>query len=439
MNRRRDPASKTDALLWKQLANHDKANIPERATVLLNDVGIEQPTGAFDRLTAKYSSSKKPSSRHDGRSRNIKRGRRHDDDSDSSDDESDEDTEGSDDESDEDTVSSDSESESEDYDSDDGDSEDEVAVKKHRRGGEFLRDFGTPKLAAGTGGATGIGQIGRPSGYAPPQPVHDPMADRAQRQFYMNELMGYQRQGYQLSIALDESTPTYVLKTEYDLIQENQAAVTGVQNLRAGLTLTMRGLEMANDKLNSPLPLGGWTDNTIEQNPTQFDRPLRRIYNMYLRNSFNHPLVELGTALAFSGAGYMLRNVQSRTSQTELSGPSSGSTPFQGSFGGAGPMGGSGAVPRTFGNSGVPAEQQGPHSTAFADLRTTQQRPAVAAAAPRIPPTPQGGGSQSRRSLRPPFTATQQRDPGAHDPMRAATSPMSAGQGLPVSGNIPVT
>jgi len=428
MNRRRDPASRTDALLWKQLANQDKANIPERATVLLNDVGIEQPTGAFDRLTAKYSSSKKPSSRHDGRS--GKRGRRRHDDSDSSDDESEEYTDGSDvDGSDEETDSSGSESESEDYDSDDDNSEDEVSVKKHRREGVFLGDLGAPKLPVGPRG-TGIGHMGRTSGYAPPQPVHDPMADRAQRQFYMNELMGYQRQGYQLTIALDESTPTYVLKTEYDLIQENQAAVTGVQNLRAGLTLTMRGLEMANDKLNSPLPLSGWTDNTIEQNPTQFDRPLRRIYNMYLRNSFNHPLVELGTALAFSGAGYMLRNVQSRTSQTELPGPP------QGSFGGgAGPMGGSGAVPRTFGNSGVPETHQGPHST-------SHQRPAVpavAAAAPRMPPTPQGGGSQNRRSLRPPFTATQQRAPGQQEPMRATTSPTSAGKGFPVSGNIPVT
>lgn len=434
MNRRRDPASKTDALLWKQLANPDKVNIPERATVLLNGVGIEQPKGAFDRLTAKYSASTE-GKQEKTRSHNKKRGRHDDDsDSDSSEDDSDDETNtsGSDD-SNEETDGSESESDDNEDDSDeDNESEDEVSSFKKHKSSKFNRP-----ASMGVGGFMGTQHMAGPAGYVIPQPVQDPMAERVQRQFYMNELLSCQRQGYQLSISLDESTPTYVLKTEYDLIQENQAAVTGVQNLRAGLTLTMRGVEMANDKLNSPLPLTGWTDSTIEQNPTQFDRPLRRIYNMYLRNSFNHPIVELGMALAFSGAGYMMRNVQYRASPPDMHDMQSGggTTPFAsyppfgvGPSPNVGPMGGSGAVPRTFGQ-GMTAGQQPTFSSP------------PQASAPRMPPTPpmQGPGqNQNRRSLRPPFTAAagQQRPSGHQDQQRA---PMSAGQGQPVIGNIPVT
>jgi hypothetical protein len=380
-SRRREPPSKTDVLLFKQLANPDRVDIPNSVSNLLRDTGVNRnqgPQSAFDRLTQKYTKNK----------------HRKDDDSDDDSDDS-----GS-----------------------DSDSEDEDDIFKKHKSGKIRNPgsvgFGGPGTLPGAGpGFQQSGPVG--AGFNLPQPVFDPVADRAQRQFYMNELIAMQRQGYQLSIALDESTPTYVLKTEYDLVQENQAAVQGVSNLRAGLQMSMRFIEMGNQKINSPLPLNGWTDNTFEENPSGFDRSLRRIYNMYWRNSFNHPMVELGMALCFSAAGYMMRNTTSRMGQTDFD--------LQSPM--APPMGGSGALnrpmPQVQRPAPAPQQFQRPQHP-----QQTQFNPG-----PRNPPTPPVQES-GRRTLRPPFSARPGQGPqGSQNQSNTPT----AGPGMPVPGTIPLS
>ncbi len=416
MSRRREPPSRTDVLLFKQLANPDRVDIPENASSLLRDVGAEQPQGAFDRLTAKFVSSAK------SRDRNNKK-RKHD----SSDDDSDDDSGSDSDESSGDDSGDESGSDSDDSGSDgeqdsgsDDDSIDENVFKKHKSGKPNRSAGGAGfQMPAFAGAGAGLGfQKASSSGsnnFGPPQMVHDEIADRTQRQFYMNELIAIQRQGYQLSIALDETTPTYVLKTEYDLVQENQAAVQGVENLRAGLRLGMSFLEMGNEKINSPVPLSGWTENTFETNPNVFDRSLRRIYNMYWRNSFSHPMMELGMALCFSGAGYMMRNTQSRASQTEFR---------QNAM----PMGGTGAMPR------MPQHQQGFQRPQQMPNPNQGQRNTTAFRTPPTPPVPDASG---RRTLRPPFAGNPRgNNPSA--PNMFGGTPGTAGPGQPVT-NVPVT
>lgn len=310
------PVSKTDVILFQQLANHERVIIPEDTNKLFAQVqqsGVPPNLGTggnmqsappqsgpgktpFDRLTQqKYRSRGGPSR----------------------------------------TPQSDSSESSSYYSGSSSGSESDVAMTPPGYG---RSGYGRPDMNyGGRGGGGGVesetpmsqqfdsGSSGSedasPSMYPhgsfnPPMPVlnapeqiYDAEIDMSNRQLYIQELLQYQRDGNHIGIEITDSTPTHVLKSECDLINESINTAAGVERMKFALAFLMRMVELANAKLcNNFLPLAGWTEKTMNTNSSQFDVPLRRLHNLYFRNSFGHPLMQLGMALVFSAGGYMMMN-----------------------------------------------------------------------------------------------------------------------------------
>lgn len=218
-----------------------------------------------------------------------------------------------------------------------------------------------------------------------PTPIYDPEADRAQRQTYIQELMQLQRDGHKLSIEITDNTPTMALKSEVDLINETINTEQGVERLKFGLRFVMILIEAFNRSiLRDFLPLTGWANHTMSTNPRQFDAPLRRIHNMYFRNSFGHPVMQLGMALLFSAGGYVMMQKPELVGNL-FGGIASGAKGMASSFGGSSPE----APMKTPFN---PAASGMPHFNQQAAQRATQNP---------------GGAAVPKRTVRPPSTGGQ--------------------------------
>lgn len=133
-------------------------------------------------------------------------------------------------------------------------------------------------------------------------------SSQAQRQLIIASLRKHQQRGHALGIEISLNTPLHVLRTELDLIEESLNSITMVNNMRNGMNIAMRLCEFGCQKLGEPIPLAGWTEKSLDENPNMYDHSLERIYNMYWRNSYAHPISELGMTMAFSGGGYAIQN-----------------------------------------------------------------------------------------------------------------------------------
>ncbi len=133
-------------------------------------------------------------------------------------------------------------------------------------------------------------------------------SSQAQRQLIIASLRKHQQRGHALGIEISLDTPLHVLRTELDLIEESLNSITMVNNMRNGMNIAMRLCEFGCQKLGEPIPLSGWTEKSLDENPNMYDHSLERIYNMYWRNSYAHPISELGMTMAFSGGGYAIQN-----------------------------------------------------------------------------------------------------------------------------------
>lgn len=140
----------------------------------------------------------------------------------------------------------------------------------------------------------------------------------AQRQHIIAALRKHQQRGSELSIDINRDTPLHILRTELDLLEEVQNSMTMVGNMRNGMNVFMRICEAGNKKIGEPVRLSGWTDKTFKDNPNLYDRSLERIYNLYWRNSYSHPMTELGTTILFSGGGYILQGYLSGESNSDF-------------------------------------------------------------------------------------------------------------------------
>ena len=128
-----------------------------------------------------------------------------------------------------------------------------------------------------------------------------------QKQHVFGKLQMYEANGYKLSVKLSPDTPLSELQMELDFIEETENSMTTVNNMRIGLSMFMGSVETVNGYfLGDVIPLSNWSEDTFKENPYAFDPSLRRIYNMYWRNSYQHPLLELGTALAMSAGSHMV-------------------------------------------------------------------------------------------------------------------------------------
>lgn len=141
----------------------------------------------------------------------------------------------------------------------------------------------------------------------PSSDIFDSASERQQRQFYIQELMRFKQDGYTLSIEVSEATPTAALRSEVETIQETIDSTEGVNRLFTFLAFGMVAIEAINQHLlRGTLPLKDWSQHACTKDRQSFIVPLRRIHNMYFRNSFGHPVMQLVSALFFSAIPYML-------------------------------------------------------------------------------------------------------------------------------------
>lgn len=141
----------------------------------------------------------------------------------------------------------------------------------------------------------------------PSEDILDPEAERMQRQMYIQNLRQFQADGHVLSISLNDDTPTSALRSEFEVIQESIETTRGVKQLIMGVFVAIKIIEGLNKLvLRNMLPIDGLADHLKDNCSQELMIPLRRIHNMYFRNSFGNPFVQLGTAIAFSSISYML-------------------------------------------------------------------------------------------------------------------------------------
>lgn len=160
------------------------------------------------------------------------------------------------------------------------------------------------------GGGGGRPSYPEQSQYSLPMPstdIYDSASEMQQRQFYIQELMRFKQEGQVLSIEVSEETPTAALRSEVETIQESLDSAEGVNRLFTMLTFGMLAIEAINRHvLRGTLPLDNWTQHVTTNERSTFIVPLRRIHNMYFRNSFGHPIMQLVSALFFSAIPYMV-------------------------------------------------------------------------------------------------------------------------------------
>lgn len=218
-------------------------------------------------------------------------------------------------------------------------------------------------------------------------------SSRATKQLLISELRAFaQETGLPLGVKLDEDTPVSALRTELDLIHETRNSMQTIEQMRKGAFFVMKVIEGGNWLLNSPVPLQGWSDEAKAKNQHMYDQSLRRIYNMYWRNSYTNPFWDIGMTMAFSG-GEHLWNQYFPTGNTThqvpaaMSNSAAGSNFFQADRSPASATAAAGgSYPTTSGYHPTTSGQQGFQSS--------------------FQPQPQPPDSQrARRQFRPPFSS----------------------------------
>lgn len=136
-----------------------------------------------------------------------------------------------------------------------------------------------------------------------------------QKQMIIAALRKHEANGVPLKIAVSFDTPLHMLRTELDLIEETQNSIATVGYMRSGIKFAMEGLELGNRHfLGDRIPIAGWTHDTFQKTPHLYDHSLERVYNMYWRNSYQHPLTELALTIGLSAAGYSMSNLMNPAS-----------------------------------------------------------------------------------------------------------------------------
>jgi hypothetical protein len=233
-------------------------------------------------------------------------------------------------------------------------------------------------------------------------------------QMLRNDLQGYKNRGYPITIDI-ATAPAHLLRTELDLIHENESAEHMVNNMKLGIRVVGHGIEWGNRKLlGSLIPLDNWTEKTFRETPHIYDHSLRRIYNLYMRNSNTNPFAELGYTMAMSAGDHVWTNATSpNTTSTSSSTTSSAPmNPVQSLFGWLSGRSSTAAPQQQQqqqtssqqASFQAPQQQQQPTAAAINMMNPQQQAPRFA-----VPPPPNRATSGGRpsRMIRPPFTAGQ--------------------------------
>jgi hypothetical protein len=87
--------------------------------------------------------------------------------------------------------------------------------------------------------------------------------------------------------------------------------------MKVALKLFLHSIEAINQKVKSPLRLKGWA-RSATHDMSQYERPLRGLYYMYLRKRQMSPLAELGWIIVSSAAMWHLQSLMEGAPPSEL-------------------------------------------------------------------------------------------------------------------------
>jgi hypothetical protein len=113
------------------------------------------------------------------------------------------------------------------------------------------------------------------------------------------------------------SVPLMELKYEWSRREQFRQEQAQVDAMKAGLKMMLHAIEAINQKIKSPIHLKGWA-RSATHDMSQYERPLRGLYYMYLRKRQMSPIVELGWIIITSAVMWHLQSVMGGKPRSEL-------------------------------------------------------------------------------------------------------------------------
>jgi hypothetical protein len=105
--------------------------------------------------------------------------------------------------------------------------------------------------------------------------------------------------------------PLVELKYEWSRREHFKQEQAQVDAMKLGLKLILHSIEAINQKIKSPIHLKGWA-RSATHDMSQYERPLRGLYYMYLKKRQMSPLVELGWIILTSAVMWHLQSGSGR-------------------------------------------------------------------------------------------------------------------------------
>lgn len=113
------------------------------------------------------------------------------------------------------------------------------------------------------------------------------------------------------------SVPLVELRYEWSRREHFRQEQSQVEAMKMGLKMLLHAIEAINTKVKSPIHLKGWARSaTVDM--SQYERPLRGLYYMYLRKRQMSPLAELAWIIVTSGAVWHFQSVMGGPLPSEL-------------------------------------------------------------------------------------------------------------------------
>lgn len=113
------------------------------------------------------------------------------------------------------------------------------------------------------------------------------------------------------------SVPLVELRYEWSRREHFRQEQSQVDAMKMGLKMILHAIEAINTKVKSPIHLKGWARSaTVDM--SQYERPLRGLYYMYLRKRQMSPFAELGWIIITSAAVWHFQSVMGGPMPSEL-------------------------------------------------------------------------------------------------------------------------
>jgi hypothetical protein len=113
------------------------------------------------------------------------------------------------------------------------------------------------------------------------------------------------------------NVPLVELKFEWTRREHFRQEQAQVDAMKVALKLLLHSIEAINQKVKSPLKLKGWA-RSATTDMSQYERPLRGLYYMYLRKRQMSPLAELGWIIVSSAAMWHIQSLMGGAPPSDL-------------------------------------------------------------------------------------------------------------------------